>query len=486
MARRAVNKAVDGSRGEPAGVALLDPPADRLREEVDQRGVSAAILRLAEAMRQGRLSERVRTDEFQGEDRELAEGVNAMLDALIAPLNVTAEYVDRMAKGDIPPKITEEYKGDFNQVKNNLNGLIDNINALVETARELEEAAVDGRLDYRADASRHQGDYRQIIEGINKTLDAAIEPVNEAVSVIERIAAKDLRAELTGDYKGDHARIKNSINTMVRDLRAAMQQVAESSSGVGSSSEELTAVSQQMASNAEEASTQANVVSAASEEVSKNVAVVASGAEEMQASIREIAKSANEAARVAKSAVEAAEATNTTVAKLGESSAEIGQVIKVITSIAQQTNLLALNATIEAARAGEAGKGFAVVANEVKELAKETAKATEDISQKIEAIQADTKGAVQAINEIGTVINQINDISNTIASAVEEQTATTNEIARSVNEAAQGTSDIAKNIAGVAEAARSTSQGAADTQQAARALSDLAAQLQALVGQFQL
>ena len=486
MARRAVNKAVDGSRGEPAGVALLDPPADRLREEVDQRGVSAAILRLAEAMRQGRLSERVRTDEFQGEDRELAEGVNAMLDALIAPLNVTAEYVDRMAKGDIPPKITEEYKGDFNQVKNNLNGLIDNINALVETARELEEAAVDGRLDYRADASRHQGDYRQIIEGINKTLDAAIEPVNEAVSVIERIAAKDLRAELTGDYKGDHARIKNSINTMVRDLRAAMQQVAESSSGVGSSSEELTAVSQQMASNAEEASTQANVVSAASEEVSKNVAVVASGAEEMQASIREIAKSANEAARVAKSAVEAAEATNTTVAKLGESSAEIGQVIKVITSIAQQTNLLALNATIEAARAGEAGKGFAVVANEVKELAKETAKATEDISQKIEAIQADTKGAVQAISEIGTIINQINDISNTIASAVEEQTATTNEIARSVNEAAQGTSDIAKNIAGVAEAARSTSQGAADTQQAARALSDLAAQLQALVGQFQL
>ena len=146
--------------------------------------------------------------------------------------------------------------------------------------------------------------------------------------------------------------------------------------------------------------------------------------------------------------------TNATVAKLGESSAEIGNVIKVITSIAQQTNLLALNATIEAARAGEAGKGFAVVANEVKELAKQTAKATEDISRKIEAIQNDTKGAVEAIAQIGKIINQINDIQNTIASAVEEQTATTGEISRNVAEAAKGSNEIAQNITGVAQAAQ--------------------------------
>src|SRR5262249_33251521 len=159
-------------------------------------------------------------------------------------------------------------------------------------------------------------------------------------------------------------------------------------------------------------------------------------------------------------------------------------VVKVITSIAQQTNLLALNATIEAARAGEAGKGVAVVANEVKELAKQTAKATEDISRKIEAIQTHTQGAVEAIEQIGKIINQINDIQNTIASAVEEQTATTGEISRNVNEAARGSTEIAHNVTGVAQAARSTTEGAGDTKRSADELSRMAHDLQALVSQF--
>jgi methyl-accepting chemotaxis protein len=204
----------------------------------------------------------------------------------------------------------------------------------------------------------------------------------------------------------------------------------------------------------------------------------------MGASIKEIAKNATEAAKVATAAVKVAETANSTVGKLGESSAEIGQVIKVITSIAQQTNLLALNATIEAARAGEAGKGFAVVANEVKELAKETAKATEDISRKIEAIQTDTKAAVDAIGTISEVINQINGISSTIATAVEEQNATTNEMARNVSEAAHGSEEITSNIAGVAQAAESTSRGAGDTQKAAQQLVETSSELRRLIERF--
>jgi methyl-accepting chemotaxis protein len=267
------------------------------------------------------------------------------------------------------------------------------------------------------------------------------------------------------------------LATDITPRKEVARRVSENARSVGTAASELTALSQQMAGNAEQTAMQATVVSAASDQVSKNVGVVAASSEEMLASILEISRSANEAARVARNAVSVADATNHTIAKLGDSSVAIGKVIKVITSIAQQTNLLALNATIEAARAGEAGKGFAVVANEVKELAKETAQATEEIGQKIEAIQADSKAAVSAIAEISSIINQINDVSNTIASAVEEQTATTNEIGRNVSEAAKGTTEIARNITGVATAAQNTTDGAVKTQQAASSLADMAQSL---------
>jgi methyl-accepting chemotaxis protein len=279
-------------------------------------------------------------------------------------------------------------------------------------------------------------------------------------------------------------KIASEITAAVRQrqsLEQVLQSVAESAQTLSSASEELSANSQQMVANAEETSAQAGVVSAAAQQVSSNVQTVAAGVEEMSASIREIAKNAQEAAKIAGVGVKASESATDTISKLGLSSAEIGKVIKTITSIARQTNLLALNATIEAARAGEAGKGFAVVANEVKELAKETAKATEDISQKIETIQGDTRHAVAAISEINEVITKISDYQTTIASAVEEQTATTNEINRNVSEAAKGSSEIAENIVGVAEAARNTTMGASDTEKAAIELARMAAALQSTV-----
>jgi methyl-accepting chemotaxis protein len=310
------------------------------------------------------------------------------------------------------------------------------------------------------------------------------QPVGEVVQVLESVANGDLTHRVESVSKDEIGQMGHALNCTLEKLTESMTAIGQNSTALASSSEEMGAISHQMSATAEETATQSNVVSAAAEQVTKNLQTVATATEEMSSSIKEIAKNSNEAAHVASSAVRTAETTNATVAKLGDSSAEIGQVIKVITSIAQQTNLLALNATIEAARAGEAGKGFAVVANEVKELAKETAKATEDISEKIEAIQGDTKGAVEAIGQISGIINQINDISATIASAVEEQTATTNEIARNIEEVARGGSQVAENIVAVAQAAKSTTEGANDTQTASGELSRMAAELQKIIGQF--
>jgi methyl-accepting chemotaxis protein len=322
--------------------------------------------------------------------------------------------------------------------------------------------------------------------GVATFLSRRISAATSAVlNKAEAIAGGDLTGEEvqinSNDELGDLA---TAMNKMQGNLVKMIVAVAENAQQVANASEEFSAVSQQISTNSEETTAQANIVSTATEQVNRNLQTVATGAEEMSSTIQDIAKNATESARVSGEAVRTAQTTNDTISKLGVSSAEIGQVIKVITSIAQQTNLLALNATIEAARAGEAGKGFAVVANEVKELAKQTAKATEDISQKIAAIQSDTKGAVDAIATIGAVINQISDISSTIATAVEEQSATTNEMSRNVTEAAKGSSEITQNIAGVSQAAQGTSSSAHESMKAAQSLAQMSTQLRGLVEQF--
>jgi methyl-accepting chemotaxis protein len=484
---------------------------------------------LAKGAVEGKLATRADASKHQGEYRKVVEGMNNTLDAVTGPLNMAADYMDKISKGTIPPKITETLNGDFNEIKNNLNRCIDSLNGVIDEMKHMSDEHTAGDIDVRIPADKFEGAYRVMAQGVNDMVAGHITVKKKAMACIaefgkgnfeaplERFPGKkvfindtieqvrtnlkalivdtDMLAKAAADghlgkradvskHQGDFRKIVEGVNQTLEAVVAPLKATAENASTLASSSEELTAVSQVMASTAEETAVQANVVSAASEQVSRNVASVATASEEMQASIREISKNANDSARVAKNAVSVAQTTNETMKKLGVSSQEIGNVIKVITSIAQQTNLLALNATIEAARAGEAGKGFAVVANEVKELAKQTAKATEEISQKIEAIQGVTKGAVTAIEEIGTIINQINDISNSIASAVEEQTVTTNEIGRSVTEAAQGVNDISKNIAGVATSAKNTTQGANDTKTASLELSQMAARLQASVAKF--
>ena len=275
-----------------------------------------------------------------------------------------------------------------------------------------------------------------------------------------------------------------AFEVMVDSLGQLVNRLKEASRHLADASQELTSVSASVGDSAQQTSSEANAASETGDEVSHNVATVAAAIEEMNSSIREVAINAGDASSEAANAVSVAQNTSGTIAKLGESSEEIGNVIKVINSIADQTNLLALNATIEAARAGEAGKGFAVVANEVKELANQTAGATQEISQRIEAIQHDMRGAVEATAEVGETIHRINDISAAIAQAVEEQSATTAEIGRSVEEAANGTQNIARSIADVATAAERTKTSTDDTRSSAEDLNQMAVELDELVGQY--
>ncbi|MCU1484983.1 MAG: methyl-accepting chemotaxis sensory transducer [Actinomycetia bacterium] len=309
-------------------------------------------------------------------------------------------------------------------------------------------------------------------------------PLRKTVEVLNRVAEGDLTTRLDVTSKDEVGQASHALNRTLDRTAAVIRSIGENATSLAGSSEELSAVSKELGAAAEETSSQSGTVAAAAEEVSANVSTVAAGTEEMSASIREISGSTTEAARVAGDAVNVARSATATVTKLGESSVEIGEVIKVITSIAEQTNLLALNATIEAARAGEAGKGFAVVANEVKELAKQTAQATDTISGKVTAIQGDARDATEAIGEIAAVIDRINEIQTSIASAVEEQTVTTNEIGRNVSQAADGANEIARNVAGVAQASEDTASGASNTLVAADGLALMAEELRRLVSQF--
>ena len=304
---------------------------------------------------------------------------------------------------------------------------------------------------------------------------------------ISRAANGDFTALVPLQGKdGFFLEVSTQVNKLIETSRHAFNEISNNAASLSSAAEELSAVSSQMSSNAKETANQASAVSDSAEKVSGNTQMAAAGVEEMSASIREISISAVQASTVANKAVDIAHRTNTIMSKLSSSSLEIGHVLKVISSIAEQTNLLALNATIEAARAGELGKGFAVVANEVKELARQTAKATEEIGGSITTIQSDTKGALASIEEITAIINKINDISSVIASAVEEQAATTGQMGSSVAEAASGSNAIATNIKSVAQAAKSTTEGAANSQQAAASLARIAAALQSLIGKFKI
>jgi len=434
--------------------------------------------------------------------RELGERAESLRRLCIQSLG---EAATAMAHGDLDREIRTgtalldvRSRDELGALAESINGIIRHTQATVasfqsarSTIREvigetdlLIRAAEQGELSRRGDASRFEGSYRHLVEGINRTLDAVVDPLRESGAVLERLAQGDFTRTVEGEYGGDHALLKNHVNGTIHALRRTLVQVREASVTVAAASLQIRDGSQALAGAAEETSLQAQAVSAAGQQAGVNVQTVAVATEEMSGSIREISRQLQEALRVTNEASSRAEGTVRIMDELGASSQEIGEVVRVITAIAEQTNLLALNATIEAARAGEAGKGFAVVANEVKQLASQTARATEEIARRTRGVQDSTDTAVAAIHEIGRIIEQINSVSTSVAAAVEEQSAATGEIARNVNEAARGTEEVSRAVSSVSAAASQTAGGAAQSLSAARQLAHVADEMEALVGVF--
>lgn len=310
-------------------------------------------------------------------------------------------------------------------------------------------------------------------------------PLENSVVVLKALAEGNLKHRMDSEAKDETGQMARALNKAMGDIGFAVHSIDINTQSLAASSEEFTSVSQTMGASAEDTFTKASVVASASEQVSTNVNTLASGVQEMGATIKEIAKNASNAANVASNAVTIASNANDAVTQLSASSLEIGNIIKLITSIAEQTNLLALNATIEAARAGEAGKGFSVVANEVKELAKESAKAADDINKKVVAIQDNSTSTVDAISKITDIVQQISELQVSIAGAVEEQTATSAELERGITEVATASNEISSSINDVAEATKSVSEGASSSQRAAQELAELASSLQRLVQKFE-
>jgi methyl-accepting chemotaxis protein len=409
-----------------------------LQKAISTMVADAAML--SEAAVAGKLSTRADASKHQGDYQRIVQGVNATLDAVIGPLNVAADYVDRISRGAIPAKITDTYNGDFNTIKNNLNTAIDAVNGLVADAVMLAQAAVEGRLATRADASKHQGDYRRIVDGVNATLDAVIAPINEVKRVMVALSGGDLTQKITDDYAGDFQVLQNAVNDSMDKLAEIIEQVRGAADALTNAAGQVSATAQSLSQSSSEQAASVEETSASIEQMSASINQNSENAKITDAMASKSSTEAGEGGEAVKSTVEAMK--------------NIAGKIGIIDDIAYQTNLLALNAAIEAARAGEHGKGFAVVAAEVRKLAERSQVAAQEIGTLAGTSVTLAERAGKLLDEMVPSINKTSDLVQEIASASQEQTAGVGQINNAMgqlNKATQQNASASEELAATAE-----------------------------------